>query len=219
MDQAFQAAGALGITVCCAAGDNGSSDGVNDQGVHVDFPASSPYALGCGGTRLEGTNGQISNEVVWDEVAAGEGATGGGVSVVFAQPAWQANAKVPTLAGSQKAGRGVPDVAGDADPQTGYQVYVDGQSAPIGGTSAVAPLWAGLIALLNQKHGKSVGYLNPFLYQNYQQLAQSNALHDITSGNNGSYQAGPGWDACTGLGSPNGAQLLQALLNNTSPQS
>jgi kumamolisin len=218
MDQAIQAAVALGITVCVAAGDNGSSDGVTDQKVHVDFPASSTYALGCGGTRLEGANNQISSEVVWDEVASNEGATGGGVSEFFALPTWQSNAQVPPSASTQHVGRGVPDVAGDADPSTGYQVYVDGQSAPIGGTSAVAPLWAGLIALLNQKRGTAVGYLNPFLYQNYTQL-QNNGLRDITSGNNGSYTAGPGWDACTGLGSPNGAQLLQALLNTPPTQS
>src|SRR5579875_1676085 len=112
----------------------------------------------------------------------------------------------------QHSGRGVPDVSGDADPETGYQVYVDGQSAPIGGTSAVAPLWAGLLALVNQKRGKAVGYLNPYLYQNYQQLSQSKALRDVTSGNNGAYSAGPGWDACTGLGTPDGSRLLQALL-------
>jgi kumamolisin len=216
MDQAFQAAASLGITVCVAAGDNGSSDGVNDQKAHVDFPASSPYVLGCGGTRLDASGSQVTSEVVWNESAAGDGATGGGVSDVFPLPSWQANAQVPPSINDQHKGRGVPDVAGDADPQTGYQVYVDGQSAPIGGTSAVAPLWAGLIALLNQKRGRAVGYLNPFLYQNYTQLARSKALRDVTSGNNGGYSAGPGWDACTGLGTPDGALLLQALLGSSS---
>ena len=134
------------------------------------------------------------------------------VSDFFSLPTWQTNAHVPPSVNNQHVGRGVPDVAGDADPMTGYQVYFDGQSMPIGGTSAVAPLWAGLIALINQKRGKAVGYLNPYLYQNEQQLAQSKALRDVTSGNNGSYSAGPGWDACTGLGSPDGALLLQALL-------
>lgn len=207
MDHAFQSAAALGITVCCAAGDNGSSDGVSDQKVHVDFPASSPHVLGCGGTRLEAANNQVISEVVWN----GEGATGGGVSDVFGLPAWQKDAQIPTSANDAHVGRGVPDIAGNADPQTGYQVYFDGQSIPIGGTSAVAPLWAGLIALLNQKRGKALGYLNPFLYQHYQQLAQSKALRDVTGGNNGAYTAGPGWDACTGLGTPDGALLLQAL--------
>ncbi|HEX7736719.1 MAG TPA: S53 family peptidase [Ktedonobacteraceae bacterium] len=212
MDQAFQTAALLGVTICVAAGDNGSSDGVNDNKAHVDFPASSPNALGCGGTRLDATGSQVSDEVVWNETTTGEGATGGGISDIFPLPNWQANAHVPPSVNDQHTGRGVPDVAGDADPMTGYQVYFDGQSVPIGGTSAVAPLWSGLIALINQKRGKPVGYLNPYLYQNYQQLAQNKALRDITSGNNGSYSAVPGWDACTGLGTPDGALLLQALL-------
>lgn len=216
MDQAFQTAASLGVTICVAAGDNGSSDGVNDQKAHVDFPASSPYALGCGGTRLDASGSQVTDEIVWNEATGGSGATGGGVSDFFPLPTWQANAQVPPSVNDQHKGRGVPDVAGDADPQTGYQVYFDGQSTPIGGTSAVAPLWAGLIALLNQKRGKAVGYLNPFLYQQYQQLAQSKALRDVTSGNNGAYSAGHGWDACTGLGTPDGALLLQALLSSQS---
>jgi kumamolisin len=211
MDQAFQAAAALGITVCCAAGDNGSGDGVNDQHAHVDFPSSSPYALGCGGTRLVSTGGKVTAETVWNDAATNGGATGGGISDQFGLPTWQARASIPPSVNNQHVGRGVPDVAGDADPQTGYQVYVDGQSTPIGGTSAVAPLWAGLIALLNQKRGKAVGYLNPFLYQGYPQLAQSQALRDIVTGNNGDYKAGPGWDACTGLGTPDGSLLLTAL--------
>src|SRR5579863_1544727 len=209
MDQAFQAAAALGITICVAAGDNGSSDGVNDGQAHVDFPASSTYALACGGTRLESANNAVTSEVVWNDGA--NSATGGGVSDVFGLPTWQANAGVPPSINDKHSGRGVPDVAGDADPQSGYQVYVDGQSAVFGGTSAVAPLWAGLMALINQKRGKPLGYLNPILYQNYTQLAQANALRDVTSGNNGGYAAGPGWDACTGLGTPDGAKLLAAL--------
>ncbi len=155
MDQAFQSAAALGITVCCAAGDNGSGDGVNDQHAHVDFPASSPYALGCGGTRLTGTGGKVTGETVWNNAATNGGATGGGISDQFGLPTWQASVNVPPSVNNQHVGRGVPDVAGDADPQTGYQVYFDGQSVPIGGTSAVAPLWAGLIALLNSEARES----------------------------------------------------------------
>lgn len=210
MDQAFQAAAALGITVCCAAGDNGSGDGVNDGLAHVDFPASSPYALGCGGTRLETANNQVTSEVVWND--GPNSATGGGVSDFFPLPTWQANAGVPPSANpGHHVGRGVPDVAGDADPQTGYDVYVDGQSVVFGGTSAVAPLWAGLIALMNQQRGQPVGYLNPKLYQNYQKLIKDKALRDVTSGNNGDYSAGPGWDACSGVGTPDGAKLRAAL--------
>ncbi len=216
MDQAFQTAATLGVTITVAAGDNGSSDGIDDNKAHVDFPASSPNVLGCGGTRLDSSGGKVADEVVWNENASGDGATGGGISDVFPLPLWQASAQVPPSVNDQHAGRGVPDVSGDADPLTGYQVYFDGQSVPIGGTSAVAPLWAGLIALLNQKRGKAVGFLNPYLYQHYTQLSQSKALRDVTSGNNGSYSAGPGWDACTGLGSPDGALLLQALLTTLS---
>src|SRR5260221_1493256 len=206
MDQAFQAAAALGITVCCAAGDNGSGDGVNDWLAHFDFPASSPHVPSCGGIRLEAVN----NEVVWND--GPNSATGGGVSDFFPLPTWQANAGVPPSANpDHHVGRGVPDVAGDADPQTGYNVYVDGQSVVFGGTSAVAPLWAGLIALMNQQRGQPVGYLNPKLYQNYQKLIQAQALRDVTSGDNGAYSAGPGWDACSGVGTPDGARLLAAL--------
>jgi kumamolisin len=205
MDQAFQAAAALGITVCCAAGDNGSSDGVTrDTNAHVDFPASSPYALGCGGTNLQATS-----EVVWNE--GPNSATGGGVSDTFPPPSWQASVNVPPSVNDGHKGRGVPDVAGDADPQTGYKIHVDGQDGVFGGTSAVAPLWAALIALINQSQRQSVGYLNPVLYQNYPQLLQDGAFRDITSGNNGAYSAKSGYDACTGLGSPDGVKLLEAL--------
>jgi kumamolisin len=208
MDQTFQDAAALGVTVCCASGDDGSGDRVNDGQAHVDFPASSLHALACGGTRLEGSGSTISKEIVWNE-GAGNGATGGGVSDTFALPSWQTHANVPPSANpGGHIGRGVPDVSGDADPATGYQVLVDGQQFAIGGTSAVAPLWAGLIALINQKLGHPGGYLNPLLYG---LPGSSGAFHDITNGDNGAYQARPGWDPCTGLGSPDGAKLLAAL--------
>lgn len=204
-NSALQSAAAVGVTVCVASGDNGSDDGVGDGQDHVDFPASSPYSLACGGTKLTISGSAISSEVVWNEQASNEGATGGGVSGTFPLPTYQANANVPPSKNpSGFKGRGVPDVAGDADPSTGYQVQADGQSFAVGGTSAVAPLWAGLIALFNQS-GKSLGYLNPSLYQN------GAAFRDITSGNNGDFKAAKGWDACTGWGSPNGTALLQAL--------
>lgn len=200
-DNACQSAAALGVTVAVACGDNGSTDGVSDGSNHVDFPASSPHVLACGGTEITTSGTQLTNEVVWNDESQGGGATGGGISTVFALPAWQKNAKVPS------GGRGVPDVTGDAAPETGYQIQVDGQSEVVGGTSAVAPLWAGLIALLNQKLGKPVGFLNPQIYP----LLGDGAFRDITKGNNGTYSAAPGWDACTGLGSPVGNQLLQML--------
>ena len=206
-DQAFQDASLLGVTVCCASGDDGSTDGVTDGASHVDFPSSSPHALACGGTRLVSSQNKITSEVVWND-GAGQGSTGGGVSETFPLPAYQANANVPVSANSSHfRGRGVPDVSGNADPATGYQIRVDGRSTVFGGTSAVAPLWAALIALINQQLGKPVGFLNTSLYA----AAVKKALHDITSGNNGVYKASSGWDACTGLGSPDGKALLAAL--------
>jgi kumamolisin len=202
-NQAFQNAAALGVSVCAAAGDNGSADGVTDGHAHVDFPASSPYVLGCGGTRLVASGTSIASETVWNESA--DSATGGGVSTAFAQPTYQKNIPAPAPSAH---GRGVPDVAGDADPATGYQVRVDGQTFVIGGTSAVAPLWAGLIALFNQKLKTPVGFLNPLLYGS---LSTRGVFHDVTSGNNGAFTARQGWDACTGWGSPIGVKLLIAL--------
>jgi len=203
-DSAAQDAAALGVTILAAAGDNGSSDGVTDGANHVDFPASSPNILACGGTTLESSNGEITSETVWNDGSQG-GATGGGFSNVFPLPSWQASDDITPPTGS---GRGVPDVAGDADPDTGYTVLVDGESLVIGGTSAVAPLWSGLIALLNESLGKPVGFLQPTIYA---LAASSDAFNDITSGSNGAFSAGPGWDACSGLGSPSGANLLAAL--------
>ncbi len=149
-DQAFQDAATLGVTITVAAGDNGSSDGVNDGSPHADFPASSPNVLACGGTSLKASSTTIISEVVWNDGTDG-GATGGGVSDHFLLPAYQNDAGVPPAADSTKnVGRGLPDVAADADPNTGYSVRVDGQNTEVGGTSAVAPLWAGLVARLNQ---------------------------------------------------------------------
>jgi kumamolisin len=209
LDQALADAAALGVTVCAAAGDNGSSDG-QSSGNHVDFPASSPNALGCGGTTLDAdpTTGVVTSETAWNDGSSG-GATGGGVSDVFAQPSWQATAGVPASGGT--GGRGVPDVAGDADPQTGYQILVDGQQQVVGGTSAVAPLWAGLVARLAQAAGTPFGLIQPALYTGTDPGVDPAGFTDITSGSNGSFSAGPGWDACTGLGSPDGAALLGRL--------
>jgi kumamolisin len=210
-DSAFQAAAAMGITVCVASGDNGSSDGVNDGANHVDFPASSPYALACGGTSLQASGTTITGESVWNDGAQG-GASGGGVSSVFPLPAWQDGLHVtPTSGGNQPLTmRGVPDVSADADPETGYDVRIDGTDTVIGGTSAVAPLWAGLIARINAAKRSSVGFINPLLY------AAPSALKDITSGNNGNFAAGSRWDACTGLGSPDGAKIATLLEAPTS---
>ena len=208
MDQSFQAAATLGVSICVASGDNGSADGVKDGKSHVDFPASSPFVLACGGTKLIAAGDIISSETVWNEGI--DSSTGGGVSEFFPLPAYQNNAGVPASVnpGGHK-GRGVPDVAGDADPQTGYVVRVDGQDFVFGGTSAVAPLWAGLVALINQKSGNHAGFLNPLIYG--APFVGSGSFQDITSGNNGAYTAKKGWDATTGWGTPNGAKLLLSL--------
>ena len=213
VDEAFQSAAAMGITVCVASGDDGSRDEITDGLAHVDFPASSEYVLACGGTSLQTSGNTITSEVVWNDGSSG-GASGGGVSDDIALPSWQASANVPpSVNPGGHVGRGVPDVAGNADPNTGIEVISDGQQGIVGGTSAVAPLWAGLIACLNQQLGKPVGFLNSILYS---LPNPSQTLNDITSGNNAigrvkGYSAGPGWDACTGWGSPNGAALLAAL--------
>ena len=206
MDQAFAEAALVGVTVTCASGDNGSDDRVGDGRAHADFPASSPHVLACGGTRISGSVVAITAERTWNDGAQG-GASGGGISAVFDPPPYQADAGLPPSANpGGRAGRGVPDVAGDASPASGYTVRVDGRDMVIGGTSAVAPLYAGLVALLNQKLGRPVGFLNPALYG-----AGRAALRDITEGDNGAYRAGPGWDACTGLGRIDGTALLTIL--------
>ena len=220
VNQAFEAAAAAGRTICCAAGDSGAADEPGTTTVNADFPASSPWVLGCGGTRLESSGGTITSEVVWDDLADGNGATGGGVSAVFPQPSWQTGTHAVPLPGvtpppAPPGGRGVPDVSSLADPETPYVIVgPDGKLGGVGGTSAAAPLWSALISRYNQALGTRAGYLNPLLYTRY-----SGALRDITSGNNGGYAAGPGWDACTGWGSPGGSSLLQeiqapALLRN-----
>jgi kumamolisin len=225
MDAAMADAAALGITVCAASGDNGSGDAVKDGQPHVDFPASSPYALGCGGTKLlaDPSTGAISSEVVWNETTSNQGAGGGGVSDQYPLPSWQASAGVPARAGGSSAGnggssassgssgRGVPDVAGNGDPTTGYQIYSGGQAQVVGGTSAVAPLWAALVSRLAEATDQRFGLIQPALYAGVTPGASGPGFRDITSGNNGAYAAGPGWDACSGLGSPDGTVLLTRL--------
>jgi kumamolisin len=197
-NDAFNAAATIGVTVCAAAGDQGSSDSETDGKVHADFPSSSPFVLACGGTKLTVHGTAIQSEVVWHE--SSDSATGGGVSDVFPLPDYQKNAGVPPSVSSGFKGRGLPDVAGDADPQTGYNVLVDGQQMVIGGTSAVAPLMAALIARVNQVKGKPVGFIHPTLYANPKLCRDITQGDNITTSTNEGYTAGPGWDACTGWG-------------------
>jgi kumamolisin len=206
MDQAFRTAAALGVTVLAASGDNGWTDGVTGRVAHVDYPASSPHVLACGGTRLEETDDGFA-ETVWNDHDGNS--TGGGVSSYYEVPAWQEGARVPVSVNEGgRPGRGVPDVAGNADPDTGYLVGDGVENRPFGGTSAVAPLWSALVAQLNQHLGSRVGFLNPLLYE---QLDRS-VFNDVSKGTNGAYRAHrAAWDACTGHGTPRGRALLEAL--------
>jgi kumamolisin len=215
-EQVFLAAATLGITVCVAAGDHGTADEDAahwDGKIHVDHPSSDPNVLSCGGTQVD--NG---TDVVWNDgtpfdpnVPGGGGwATGGGISGVFSVPNYQQDAKLPVSIDTGKAGRGVPDVAMSA---TNYFTRVDRAEGASGGTSAVAPLMAALAVRLSQAKKKNVGFLNPFLYAN----AGKGVCADVTEGSNAiaqtvkGYNAGPGWDACSGLGTPNGQTILDNL--------
>jgi kumamolisin len=205
IDQAFVAAALLGVTVCAATGDNGWTDGVEGRVAHVDYPASSPHVLACGGTRLTQLDDGI-DEVVWNDHDGN--ATGGGVSAFYDVPTWQERVRVPpSINKDRRKGRGVPDVAGNADPETGWLIGKNLEGRPMGGTSAVAPLWAALVAQLNQRLGSRSGYLTPLLYE-----VDRAVFNDVPRGGNGAYRARRNkWDACTGQGTPRGRALLDAL--------
>ena len=208
----------LGITILISSGDNGAPNKLSQGYLAPSFPASLPNVIACGGTKLAANGSTIESEVVWGELAQGMGASGGGVSIFFDVPDYQSNSNVPKVPSvgfrPGYAGRGVPDIAGNAAPNTGYTTYVNGKFVTVGGTSAVAPLWAALIILINQSTGKRSGFLNAKLYK----MAGTNAFRDITKGTNGAngslYSAGPGWNPCTGLGSPDGTAILNALTDS-----
>jgi kumamolisin len=227
---ALEDAQSLKITVLVASGDDGAADMAPtaqpdgppgwDGKAHVDFPASSPLVLACGATHIDPSGTTLVGEAAWNDGLdiADEtfSSVGGGISDVFTPPpSWQTTVTLPTSVNGSPPGRGVPDVTGNGDPNSGYSIRVDGQNGVIGGTSAVAPLWAGLIIRINQIIGGRVGFVNPTLYAN------PGAFNDITLGNNRvssqggnenlGYDAKPGWDACSGLGSPKGSAVLAAL--------
>ncbi|MGO9783686.1 MAG: protease pro-enzyme activation domain-containing protein [Streptosporangiaceae bacterium] len=212
MDSAFADAAYAGITVLAAAGDNGSNDDMYDGQAHCDFPASDPNVIACGGTTLQVNTNETIDEIVWNIPFSGW-ATGGGISDEFGLPSWQEGKGVPpSVNNGVTIGRGVPDVAADADPNTGYDVVIDGSWTVEGGTSAVAPLYAGLFALIDESLGFPVGFVTPYLYSLY----QTAAFLDITQGTNEvppapGYSASAGWDACSGLGRINGNNLLTEL--------
>jgi kumamolisin len=206
-------AAALGITVCCASGDHGSLADTLDRVPHVCFPASSPWALACGGTTLVASKGRIVSERVWHNHT---GASGGGVSVIFPRPEWQKHSRVP-MASTGKRGRGVPDVAVHADPLTGYRFFCFGRWCVGAGTSASAPVWAGLIARVNEVRTTPIGLIAPHLYKHFPRLVRRNAMRPVTKGSNGLFRARKGWSCCTGLGSPRGERLGRELKHRLRP--
>jgi kumamolisin len=191
-------AAALGLTVCCSSGDHGAFADVDDRIPHVCFPASSPWALACGGTTLVAKGTRIISERPWSNRT---GATGGGVSQVFVQPTWQSSSRVPRARGGRR-GRGIPDVASNGDPLTGFRIFGHGRWGVGAGTSAAAPVWAALIARINQLRGRPVGFITPFLYDRYHHLVDGGAIRPI---------GGNGWNRHTGLGAPNGKKLAASL--------
>ena len=224
VNESLQEAALMGITICVAAGDDGSSDGITDGHAHVDFPCASPFVLAVGGTLLR--TGAKGSERAWKDGdglrADNGGSTGGGVSARLARPAWQAGLDIAPVNPGQMAGRIVPDVAANASANTGYFVVAGGQQEISGGTSAATPLWAALVARMNQQlaaSGKRVGYLTPLLYG----AAGAGAgplgkagCNDIHTGDNitahvGGFKSTAGFDAVTGWGSPKGKDLLAAL--------
>ncbi|WP_172170421.1 S53 family peptidase [Paraburkholderia elongata] len=234
INETLKEAAYLGMTVCVAAGDDGSSDGLNDGHAHADFPSSSPYVLSVGGTTIVDLTG-AATDVVWmegDGLRADQGgSTGGAVSDVFQRPDWQSSITIQSVNPGAITGRCIPDVAANADWNASpYLLVVDGHAEPNGGTSAASPLWTALIALMNGQlaGGKRVGYLTPMLYQAAAGSAGAQTVGaagctDVTSGNNntastGGYSAGPGYDAASGWGTPHGQNLLaviQATLSST----
>ncbi len=224
----FAVAAAMGITVCVSSGDYGAAG--NRSGRYEQncaFPASAPYCLACGGTELvlsqQGSSRVLTGEVVWNNLTqpGQKAATGGGISMAFPVPDYQMGVSLPApLNPGQGPGRGVPDVASNGSPASGYQLEPNNHGGGHGsGTSAAAPMWAALAALLGQALGTPVGFLNPLLYQAQFSGVAPLPCTSITQGNNGVpgsnivFTASPNnpWNACCGLGSPRGTSLLQIL--------
>jgi kumamolisin len=206
MGEAFKKAALKGISIFAASGDDGALDRARSGKWQVDFPASNPEVTGTGGSRLVLTDG-LRTETAWNNHREND-ASGGGISQVYQLPDFQKDAKVPVHATTGQPGRGVPDIAGNADPLSGYIIRVDGKETVTGGTSAVAPLYSALMMKINESMGRSVGNLNPWFYKN------TSIFNDIVEGDNNAYKAGPGWDAVTGLGSIDGTKMLNALRAN-----
>jgi Pro-kumamolisin, activation domain len=232
----FQTLAALGVTVLAACGDDGARSLTRDGLRHVQYPGSDPWVTSCGGTSISTSPDYV--EWVWNDIfndpenGPTPQATGGGVSACFtgSLPAWQQVVSVPVSLNDGSVGRGVPDVAGNASLNSGYMLTVDSESTgPLGGTSAVAPLYAGLMAIVNANLSQPVGFLNPTLYafrdtvcrdindQAYAGSPQDNGIQAFTNAIGdplpavGGYPSTAGWDACTGLGVIDGNALVSAL--------
>jgi kumamolisin len=225
----YQQAAMMGVTIFHCSFDNGSNESQDDGNAHVAYPSSEAWATACGGTLITNVSGSSFTENTWndDEYKTGD-ATGGGISDAIDLPSWQEGIVGPSVNPGGRIGRGLPDIAGNASWYSGYLIHVDGKSGyQINGTSSVAPLYAGLIAIINATLGHPVGFLNPTLYALARDPAHAGVIRDINDGisnavhwgNPGEppdgpspgYRSGPGWDACTGLGVLDGTRLLAAL--------
>jgi kumamolisin len=211
----FEDAATNKITVLVSSGDSGAH--IEDpRQAQASYPASDPWVTACGGTTIGNISGASFDEYVWnDSGAGGPGATGGGISARFPVPAYQSAVRLPKRVGTGTTGRGLPDIAGNASENSGYPQVIQGQQQPVGGTSAVAPLYAGLIARINANLGQPVGFLNPTLYQlpsaTFRDIAGAPGPANNSLGHVTGYPAGPGWDACTGFGSVHGQALQDGL--------
>jgi kumamolisin len=212
----FEDAATNKITVFVSSGDSGAQIESQTQ-AQTSYPASDVWVTACGGTTIGNVNGSSFDEYVWNDIgAAGPGATGGGVSARFPVPDYQTSVSVPPRIGTGQPGRGVPDIAGNASENSGYLQVINGSPPqPVGGTSAVAPLYAGLMARINDNLGHPVGYLNSTLYtlpaMTFRDILGAPGPANNSFGQVKGYNAGPGWDACTGLGSVHGEALQTAL--------
>ena len=210
--QVFEDAAIQNVTICIASGDTGAQSKVFDGKAHVQYPGSDPWVLAVGGTTIGNVIGTSSDEWAWDDAT---GASGGGVSDYFPPPWYQVDANVPVSVNDGHRRRGVPDVSANASPNSGYPFILGGGSAIANGTSASAPLWAGLVAVLNAALDENVGFINPVIYAlngaGFRDIlpepgAADNSFLGVTG-----YPVTPGWDAVTGWGSPRGVALLNAL--------
>lgn len=225
MSDAIEKAAKAGVTICVAAGDGGSSDNrdgagaaapASDGSARVDWPSASPFVLACGGTELMSSG----EEHVWNNSAEGGGSTGGGLSRYVPAPTWQADITIAPAAGQRTGMRAVPDVAGLAAGGD-WLVALDGVPSGVGGTSAVAPMWAALVVLANEQRAKigkgPVGFFNEALYARAK-ASQADFFVDVVKGHNRprpdypGYDARAGFDACTGWGVPRGAEICKFLV-------